>query len=74
MAGNPALVKYGGWVHGVLFIAYIILLIRLALRDDWKTGRIALAFFASLVPFAPFYLERKLKREARIVRVAPENN
>ena len=63
---NPLLVKYGGWAHGLLFVAYIILLIRLAMRDDWKTGRIALAFFASLIPFAPFYVERKLKKEARL--------
>jgi integral membrane protein len=70
LAGHPSLVQYGGWVHGVLFIAYVVLLIRLALRDDWKMGRIALAFFASLIPFAPFYLERKLKREDRLSQVA----
>ncbi|HET8573185.1 MAG TPA: DUF3817 domain-containing protein [Edaphocola sp.] len=66
LGDNPFLVKYGGWAHGLLFVAYMVLLIRLAMRDDWKTGRIALAFFASLVPFAPFYVERKLKKEARL--------
>lgn len=75
MAGNPAFVQYGGWVHGLLFVVYVILLIRLALRDEWKMGRIALAFFASLVPFAPFYLERKLKREAKTtMTVKPVTN
>lgn len=63
--GQPEWVSFGGWVHGVLFVAYVVLLIRLALRDNWKMGKIALAFFASLLPFAPFYVERKLKKEAK---------
>lgn len=65
IGNNPEWVTYGGWAHGVLFVAYIVLLIRLALRDEWKMGKIALAFFASLIPFAPFYVERKLKREEK---------
>lgn len=68
LADSPAFVQYAGWVHGLLFITYVILLIRLALRDEWKMGRIALAFFASLIPFAPFYVERKLKKEARLAQ------
>lgn len=65
IGGNPILVHYGGWVHGLLFIGYLIFLIKSALRDDWKTGKIALAFFAAFIPFATFYVEWKLKKETK---------
>lgn len=61
--GNELWVKYNGWIHGLLFVIYVVLLIRLAMRDNWKMSRISLAFFATFVPFLPFYVERKLRKE-----------
>jgi len=60
----PEAVKYTGWAHGLLFVAYIILLINCAIQYNWKLGRILLVFVASLLPFAPFIVEKKLKKEA----------
>lgn len=57
-------VKYVGWAHGLLFIAYIYLLWMCATHYKWKFGRVAVFFLASLIPFAPFFVERKLKHEA----------
>ncbi|MFC3196762.1 DUF3817 domain-containing protein [Parapedobacter deserti] len=57
-------VKYVGWAHGLLFIAYIYLLWMCTDRYKWKSGRVVIFFLASLVPFAPFFVERKLKHEA----------
>lgn len=56
-------VKYVGWAHGLLFIAYVYLLWMCADRYKWKFGRVALFFLASLVPFAPFFVEQKLRHE-----------
>ena len=56
-------VKYVGWAHGLLFIAYVYLLWLCADRYKWKIGRVATYFLASLIPFAPFFVERKLRRE-----------
>lgn len=56
-------VKYVGWAHGVLFIAYVYLLWACTDRYGWKLGRVALFFLASLIPFAPFFVERQLKHE-----------
>src|SRR5690606_38668070 len=56
-------VKYVGWAHGLLFIAYVYLLWMCADRYKWKFGRVATFFIASLIPFAPFFVERKLKHE-----------
>lgn len=56
-------VKYVGWAHGLLFVAYMYLLVMCWDRYKWKFGRVALFFVASLIPFAPFWVERKLKAE-----------
>jgi len=55
---------YAGWAHGLLFVLYGIFLVLCWAKYKWNFGRAALVFFASLLPFAPFIVERKLKREA----------
>lgn len=61
----PLGVKYVGWAHGVLFIAYIVLLIACWFYYKWTFKRFAIFFLASLIPFAPFWVERKLKSELK---------
>ncbi|WP_460638958.1 DUF3817 domain-containing protein [Larkinella harenae] len=63
MAGWPLAVKYVGWAHGVLFIAYILALISVTFDRRWSIGRVVVAFIASLVPFGTFWLEARLKKE-----------
>ena len=63
-ADMPAFVKYGGWAHGILFVAYVVLLIGAALKYDWKISKTGWIFVASLIPFAPFFVEWKLKKDA----------
>lgn len=62
-AGIPEAVKYTGWAHGLLFVLYAVLLIQVWQNYNWKFGKAALVFIASLLPFAPFYVDRKLKEE-----------
>ncbi|MCB0699000.1 MAG: DUF3817 domain-containing protein [Chitinophagales bacterium] len=63
MADIPEAVKYTGWVHGILFVLYAVMLIQVWQEYKWKFGKAALVFIASLLPFAPFYVDRKLKSE-----------
>lgn len=62
-AGIPLAVKYTGWVHGLLFVFYVIFVIMCWMEYKWKFGKVAMVFFASLLPFAPFIVERKLEEE-----------
>ena len=62
-ANFPLAVKYAGWLHGVLFISYVFMLIQCSIAYSWKFGRVIAFFFASLIPFAPFFVEKKLKQE-----------
>jgi integral membrane protein len=64
MADTPGPVRVVGMAHGVLFIAYVFLLLQVALELRWKLSRAVLAFIASLIPFGTFYADKKLFREA----------
>ncbi len=62
-AGMPEAVKMAGWFHGVLFILY-----GMAVFSAWAGGKLTfaksvMAFVASLVPFGPFLVDRKLAEE-----------
>ena len=62
-ANFPQGVKYVGWVHGVLFVSFCVLLIQVWGKYKWSFGKAALAFLASLIPFGTFILDRKLKQD-----------
>lgn len=63
-AGIPLAVKYTGWVHGLLFVLYVAFVFMCWSEYKWKIGKTALIFFASLLPFAPFYVDKRLKEDA----------
>ena len=56
----PWAVRYIGMIHGVLFIAYILLLIQVHFQYRWSYQRSILAGFASIIPFGPFWADKKL--------------
>ncbi|MBC2606755.1 DUF3817 domain-containing protein [Pelagicoccus albus] len=60
-AGMPEPVTYVGWAHGLLFMLYAGLLALNWFKLRWKPSRVAIYFLASLVPLAPFWVERSLK-------------
>lgn len=62
----PMAVKINGWIHGVLFVAYIFAVLRTAFLIKWDVLRVGIAFAASLIPFATFVLDRKLKQNPRM--------
>ncbi len=62
-AGLPLAVKYTGWLHGLLFVCYGICLILAWQERKWGFGKVVLIFLASLLPFAPFYVDKKLKED-----------
>jgi len=57
------IVKYTGWIHGLLFILYAVTLIPLRFSNQWGFGRLVYAMFLSFVPFGTFILDKKIKQE-----------
>lgn len=62
-AGYKPAVLYFGWIHGILFITFIILLLLVWIKYKWSIGKVMFAFLMSLVPFGTFMLDKKLKKE-----------
>jgi integral membrane protein len=59
-AGQPMAVKITGWIHGILFIAFCVVLLRTMFVAKWPILRGALLFIAALVPFGPFLVDRRM--------------
>ncbi len=60
--GMPGAVKYTGWVHGILFIAYVVLAVPMFTRVKWPGERLYGVGVASLLPFGTFVMERRWLR------------
>jgi integral membrane protein len=63
IAHFPSPVKYAGWLHGVLFIAYGITLIDAWASRKWSLPKAALAMLVSFVPFGTFWFDKQIKSE-----------
>lgn len=50
-------VRVVGWIHGVLFVLYMLTLVRAAHAGKWSALNVFLAVAASFLPFGPFFLE-----------------
>ena len=61
MADMPLMVKYVGWAHGLLFMAYIAQMLYVAYLLKWEVLKVIYGFIAALLPFGPFVFERSLK-------------
>ena len=55
----PQMVQQVGMAHGVLFIAYVIGGILLFKPMNWSFKQIGVILGCSVLPFGPFYVEKK---------------
>lgn len=65
-AGEPRVVLYVGWVHGVLFMLYILSVVNAKINMDWKFMKGFVFFLSSLVPFGTFIQDKYLRREEKV--------
>lgn len=62
-AGQPEAVRIVGMAHGVLFLAYVLAIVHAQIEyDGWPMKRSLLLVLASLLPFGPFIVDRKILR------------
>ncbi|HEX6625805.1 MAG TPA: DUF3817 domain-containing protein [Pyrinomonadaceae bacterium] len=62
-AGLPSAVKTVGWIHGVLFVLYLLAVAEVAIKHRWPPARVLFALAASVIPFGTFVLDKQLRRE-----------
>lgn len=70
LADKPQAVNIVGWIHGVLFVLYMITGLLVMISMKWGLKKTALAVFASLIPFGPFILDKKILQK----EIEYENN
>ncbi len=56
-------VTYTGWAHGLLFVVYFAVLGYIWLDRGWKFSLVFKASVAALLPFGPFWFDRKYLRD-----------
>jgi len=57
--GQPQMVKAVGWVHGILFIAYVCLMASVSAEEKWSNKNKLWAVIAAMLPFGTFVFDRK---------------
>lgn len=56
---------YIGYVHGFLFIAFIIVAYAFCRQQQWSLKTYLKFFLASLLPYGTFYMEKKYLRDIK---------
>ena len=62
---GPDLVSALGPVHGIAFLVYLVLVLRIRESQGWNLGRTLVVILASAVPFGGFWVERRLVDPSR---------
>lgn len=63
----PDMVTYVGWIHGVLFMLYILVMFPTSRKLRWHFRTALLGLIASILPFGPFLFDRKLKKQEKTI-------
>jgi len=64
LAGQPLAVTVVGSVHGALWVIYMVMLGRLWTSGTWTFGTVVVAAVASVLPFGPWWFERRVSGPA----------
>ena len=67
-AGLPEAVKVAGWTHGVLFMLFCALLLEAKQQASWSFRQTGAVLVAALLPFGPFIIDGRLRREEQFLR------
>ena len=56
----PLAVRIAGSAHGILFVIFCILLVQTWIVARWPAARAVLIFAASIIPFGPWLVDRRM--------------
>ena len=62
---EPGAVKIVGWIHGALFVLFMLLVMRVYDQHGWPFKKVILAFIAAFLPFGTFVFDKQLKEEEK---------
>lgn len=61
----PEAVRWVGWIHGILFLVFLVDLAWVHFRFRWPVLRSLMVFVAALLPFGPFVINGRMKSYAQ---------
>lgn len=62
MWSNDMLIRPIGMAHGVLFLVFLVVLLVVCQKEKWSLSMFVMGLVASLLPFAPFLFDMKLRK------------
>ena len=62
-AGIPEVVLVVGWIHGLLWVLYVLAAARAAVGHKWPFRTFFLAAVGSVLPFGPFVFDRWVRKK-----------
>lgn len=69
LADFPEPVKMLGWAHGLLFVLYVGFVVLAKFKLNWTFGQMIMAGAASVIPFGPFIVDKKLLKQDAVKKV-----
>ncbi|MBD0384264.1 DUF3817 domain-containing protein [Paenibacillus sedimenti] len=63
----PQAVQIFGMAHGVLFVLYLLALAIVTWIHRWPFKRVLIAFIAAFLPFGPFILDGRLRKDLKFL-------
>jgi integral membrane protein len=68
--GGSAAVGVTGFLHGWLYVVYLVFAFDLCAKAKWPLGKMALVLLAGTIPTAAIFVERRVTRElaSRVIR------
>jgi integral membrane protein len=65
-AGMASAVTAAGWIHGLLFMGFCVALTQAREEAKWGPAWSATVLIAALLPFGPFLIDKRLRRESEV--------
>lgn len=62
-AGKPQAVQVVGWLHGFLFVLFMLAVLIVYFQHSWPFKRVVIAFIAAFLPFGTFVFDHWLKKQ-----------
>jgi len=57
----PLAVTYAGWVHGLLFMGFVLFAHNVAQKENLSDKMLFMLIISSMLPFGMVFMDRKLK-------------
>jgi integral membrane protein len=70
IGGEPLPVKIVGWIHGLLFIVYLLQLYRVQSAYRWPLKKVFFGCLAAFLPFGTWIFDAQLRKQQEAITLS----